>query len=122
MKFVLFVLGLLTAPVDTAEADDDVYATVTTKSGAKVAEYRGIRYAKSPEKQNRWKPPVGVDGIEILNEWPPICIQDEGNRDWYQAVAEGVGSDAALIPPTPGKSEDCLFLNLWRPIDSKTKK
>ena len=122
MKFVLFVLGLLTAPVDTAEADDDVYTTVTTKSGAKVAEYRGIRYAQSPEKQNRWKPPVGVDGIEILNEWPPICIQDEGNRDWYQAVAEGVGSDASLIPPTPGKSEDCLFLNLWRPINSKTEK
>ena len=49
MKFVLFVLGLLTAPVDTAEADDDVYTTVTAKSGAKVAEYRGIRYAQSPE-------------------------------------------------------------------------
>ena len=119
---VLAVLGLSLGLIDMAAADPKPHRTIVTKSGVEVAEYRGVRYAKSPEKQNRWKAPVAVTELEILNEWPPICVQDEGNRNWYQAVAEGVGSDASLIPPTPQISEDCLFLNVWRPRNKNSEK
>ena len=107
--------------VSVHAADNDLYRTIITKNGSEVAEYRGIRFAESPEKHRRWKPPRGVGALQVLNEWPPICIQDEGNRQWYQAVALGVGAAKSVIPATPESSEDCLFLNLWRPLNSESE-
>ena len=88
---------------------------VPVKNGGKVVEYRGVRYAEAPTGRNRWKPPIPVSEREILDEWPPVCVQGDGNVDWYKIVAKGVGADPSVIFDTPPTSEDCLFLNIWQP-------
>ena len=101
-------------------ADGYPYRTIVTKNGSEVAEYRGVRFAESPDRQRRWKAPRAASAVEVLNEWPPICTQGEGNTQWYQTVAEGVGAAKTIIPATPKSSEDCLFLNLWRPLNAQS--
>ena len=112
----MFYLSFLSAHA----AEDYPHRTIVTKNGSEVAEYRGVRFAESPGRQRRWRAPRAVSAVEVLNEWPPICTQGEGNRQWYQTVAEGVGAAKTIIPATPKSSEDCLFLNLWRPLNAQS--
>jgi para-nitrobenzyl esterase len=70
-----------------------------------VESFLGIRYAASPEGSNRWLPPqpptpskTVVDATTPGNACPQIVNQF---------------SPPAAFP----QSEDCLFLNVWRPAD-----
>lgn len=70
--------------------------------------FRGIRYARAPTGDLRFKPPVAVE------PW-----SDEYDAMHYGASAPQpppqVGDDAAIqIRPDP-TSEDCLFLNVYTP-------
>lgn len=72
--------------------------------------FKGIPYAKPPMGDYRWRPP------RPLSTWP----------DGGTLTASEFGADCAqaAFPPQAGKvkagsSEDCLFLNIWRPADSK---
>ena len=96
--------------------DDRLERLVPVKNGVKVVEYRGVRYAEAPTGKNRWRPPIPVSEREILDEWPPACVQGDGNVDWYKIVAKGFGADPNVIFDTPPTSEDCLFLNIWQPL------
>ena len=89
--------------------------TVQTRNGPDVLQYRGIRYALPPTGSHRWTPPRAIAEIAQLGDWPPACMQDQGNTEWYAMVAAGVGGDPSLVPQTPEVSEDCLFLNIWTP-------
>ena len=102
---------------DTAEPDDPlgkVGMTVRTSRGALagaslaggVTAFRGIPYAEPPVGELRWKPPVAAAA------WPKVRSAVEFGAACLQAR------------PTPGSiyaqepermSEDCLFLNIWRP-------
>lgn len=82
--------------------------------------YRGIRYAKAPVGELRFKAPVETDAWEGVYEairWGNISPQADladmplYGREFY--------SQPEFTAPC---DEDCLFLNIWTPADSKGKK
>lgn len=93
-------------------ADQPVVSTgAGTLAGARedgVEIFRGVPYAAAPVGPNRWRVPQPVaswPGIRQATRFGADCMQDHANN-----------------PPPPGHavpaSEDCLFLNIWRPADA----
>ena len=80
-----------------------------TKLGSGVKAYLGIPFAKPPTGELRWKPPqpVSWDGIWNADRKGPECIQVLRAHDINHYFGE---------EPT---GEDCLYLNLWAPADTK---
>ncbi|HEY7887140.1 MAG TPA: carboxylesterase family protein [Steroidobacteraceae bacterium] len=71
-----------------------------------VTVFRGIRYAEPPVGDLRWKPPVAAaawSGVRRAANFGPACLQ----------APSPPGSIYAQEPRR--MSEDCLFLNVWRP-------
>ena len=67
--------------------------------------YKGIPFAAPPVGELRWKAPqplVKWDGVRVADKFAPGPMQG-GN-------------------PPSGKSEDCLYLNVWSPAKSATDK
>lgn len=113
-------LGLLTftllASVNAQEPEANTpgakaQPTVRTTSGVvrgvtegEVASFKGIPYAAAPVGPNRWRPPQPV-------------VPWEGERD-----ASKFGADCPQRGFGRGgrgdSSEDCLFLNVWKPADA----
>jgi para-nitrobenzyl esterase len=74
-----------------------------TVSGA-VESFKAIPYAAPPVGALRWEPPQPVarwDGVRAATKFAPDCMQQPFPFD--QATSTG------------GFSEDCLYLNVWRP-------
>lgn len=66
--------------------------------------FRGIPFAAPPLGDLRWRPPQAVtpwEGIRDAKEFGPTCAQ------------AGWGAVPGSI--AQGSSEDCLYLNVWRP-------
>ena len=103
-------------------ADDLNYVgtPVLASTGAEVLRFSGIRFAQAPVGDRRWRAPRAVaDAMPDVHidapKWPPACVQDEGNVEWYRGVAAAFGQPADVVPSLPDVAEDCLFLNVWTP-------
>ncbi len=104
----LCIVGALTA---TASADVLVETPqgrldgMLTKDGD-VAAFKGIPYAVPPVGMRRWKhaePAPAWKGVRDAAHFGPECMQPDGSpTSFYYA-------------PTPVRSEDCLYLNVWAP-------
>ncbi|MDW3651925.1 MAG: carboxylesterase family protein [Bacteroidia bacterium] len=89
--------------------------TVRTASGmlqgvteAEVSIFKGIPYAAPPVGEFRWRPPQPVsawEGVRDANTFGPNCAQS------------GWGAAPGTI--SEGSSEDCLYLNVWKPAEAK---
>lgn len=76
---------------------------VRGSSDGHVDKFLGIRYAASPAGANRWLPPV----------------LPERSHGVIDATTPGSACPQQVnqFSPEPPFSEDCLFLNVWRPAD-----
>ncbi len=96
-----------TDPVETSSGL--VRGTSDTETGTCV--WRGIPYAAPPVGELRWKSPQPHpfwSGVRDATEFGARCMQKD------------VKGAMKLVTPDPsGKmSEDCLFMNIWRPAKS----
>jgi para-nitrobenzyl esterase len=75
-----------------------------------VVSFKGIPYAAPPVGELLWRPPQTVapwTGVRQAAEFGANCMQGRFGPP-----------QAAGANPAPAPSEDCLFLNIWRPASA----
>jgi para-nitrobenzyl esterase len=87
------------APGTDVQTTNGPVCGITTSGG--VNEWLGIPYAAPPVGNLRWQPPQ-----------PPTT--------WTTTLQASAFGSACLSPSNAGSSENCLFVNVWRPADSTT--
>ncbi len=109
---VLAVVLAVAAPAFAADGVKTANGTVegvTTQSGIHV--YLGIPFAAPPLGDLRWKPPQPVKnwtGTRSAAQFGPRCVQASifGDMNFR----------------SNGMSEDCLYLNVWTPATSGSRR
>ena len=120
MKTIFSVLAILInlslfAQPTVEKTSADVAPKVRTASGVvrglsdgEVDSFKGIPYAAPPVGEYRWRPPQ-----------PVVAWQGELDASQFGASCAQGGWGAAPGTIQAGSSEDCLFLNIWRPAGVK---
>ena len=75
-----------------------------------VVAYKGIPYAKAPVGERRWKAPEPIekwDGVRNAKQFGPKAMQTNIFGD--------------MVFRSNGTSEDCLYLNVWKPVNNGNK-
>ncbi|HET6524471.1 carboxylesterase/lipase family protein [Sphingopyxis sp.] len=106
MRHMLFALLLGASFAVPAFAQSSVATDTGTVAGtadALVISFKGIPYAAPPVGPLRWKAPepaLAWSGVRDAKAYGNACPQPVRTEAWAQVGAQ---------------SEDCLFLNVWRP-------
>lgn len=77
---------------------------------AGVDSYKGIPFAKPPIGELRWRPPQAVA------PWHGVRDATAMQHDCMQLPAPSEAAPGGTSTP----SEDCLYLNVWKPVGSRT--
>ena len=125
--FVLFVTSVF------ADTESKIYPKFTLESGVtylglfdvktNTEAFLGVPFAEPPIGNLRWLPPKSIqdtEEIKLAKNFAPACFQGTHITDWYKDVAEGFGGNPDEIL-APDVSEDCLYLNIWRPAKLKDR-
>ncbi|KAF9257595.1 Carboxylesterase [Marasmius fiardii PR-910] len=117
-------LAVLLTPVILVNAiGDPTSITISTTSGRLkgleqdgVMSFKGIRYGLPPTGSRRWEPPMAfvTSGEQNATKLGPSCIQQ------FLPGASGNLQRQIFNSPPPPESEDCLFLNVWSPANSRS--
>ncbi|NNK76850.1 MAG: carboxylesterase family protein, partial [Maribacter sp.] len=114
-KGILGLVLLLGVTISAQESTENA-AKVQTELGVirgvqedGVHSFKGIPFAAPPVGEFRWRPPQPVkawEGELDATEYGANCAQS------------GWGGEPGTI--SEGSSEDCLYLNVWKPANAKT--
>ena len=96
--------------------------------GGSVEVYAGIPYAKAPTGDLRFRepqPPEPWEGVRACDHFAPMAMQ-KTNPVFYDSLVSLLGyrnyqislRDNYRVPA----SEDCLYLNIWKPAKSDSEK
>jgi para-nitrobenzyl esterase len=91
----------LTTPLGTLDGVQENEAVVA---------FKGIPYAKAPVGERRWKAPEAFgkwDGVRPAKQFGPKAMQTNIFGD--------------MVFRSNGTSEDCLYLNVWKPVNTGKK-
>ncbi|EIW83611.1 alpha beta-hydrolase [Coniophora puteana RWD-64-598 SS2] len=128
LRCVLALLSLAVVALGQSQspAIDLGYATYegTTNTTTGVTSFYGIRYAAPPTGEFRFgapQPPAHVSGIQQATNEPNSCYQATNGHMPSSPYARSQGSTSALGKRAePVYSEDCLFLNVFTPVNLST--
>jgi para-nitrobenzyl esterase len=113
---LLFAAGVLLHA--TASQGATVHVAQGTLSGSSaegVDNYLGVPYAAAPVGPNRWRMPLPAPawkGVRAATQFADSCEQD---------ITSGFGPYTSEYMVPNGVSEDCLYLNVWRPSKPAAK-
>ena len=95
------------------------------RSNAGYSLFRGVPYAKPPVGDLRWKAPEEPEkweGVRLCDRYGDACAQ----FDRWSSATDDVTDDSEHpyikiknYPYPPNMSEDCLYLNIYTPAESK---
>lgn len=109
--------------IDLVKTKYGTYQSVRSNAG--FALFRGIPYAKPPVGDLRWKAPEepeSFEGIRICDTYGDACAQYDRWDSAVDDINDDSGHPYILIdnyPYPPKMSEDCLYLNIYTPAQSK---
>ena len=87
--------------------------------------YAGIPYAEAPVGELRWKEPVPVknwEGVRDCSYFAPRAMQVDQSpiiSSLIDMYAEKGWHPDYEMHPLQNMSEDCLYLNVWKPVDAQ---
>jgi carboxylesterase type B len=94
-----------------------------------VEVFLGIPYATPPVRSNRFSPtrtPSPWDGVRIADTHGPVCPQKLPDISNETAALEKMPKGRVeylkrLLPYLRNQSEDCLYLNIYTPVQGRSK-
>jgi hypothetical protein len=94
-----------------------------------VEVFLGIPYATPPVGSNRFSPtraPSPWDGVRIADTLGPVCPQRLPDISNETAALERMPKGRVeylkrLLPYLKNQSEDCLYLNIYTPVQGRSK-
>jgi para-nitrobenzyl esterase len=81
------------------------------ESAPGIRVFKGIPFAAPPVGALRWQAPQPVakwNGVRDASRFGDVCIQPAGPTE-----GPGARLNIAVLPDSPPRSEDCLYLNVW---------
>lgn len=93
----------------------------------KVEVFLGVPYATPPVQSNRFSPtrtPSPWDGVRVSDKLGPVCPQKLPDISNETAALERMPKGRLeylkrLLPYLKNQSEDCLYLNIYAPVQGK---
>jgi para-nitrobenzyl esterase len=83
----------------------------SAESSAGIRVFKGVPFAAPPVGALRWQAPQPVakwNGVRDASGFGNVCMQPAGPTE-----GPGARLNIAVLPDSPPRSEDCLYLNVW---------